>query len=173
MTPLANLAKQAVETYITTKKIIKPPKNFPPTFLKKRAGVFVTIEEKDQELRGCIGTYLPVRENIAEETIYNAIAAATEDYRFMPIQKSELPNLVYTVSILGQPEQIRDIADLNPKKYGVIVSTPDHRKTGLLLPDLEGVDTVEKQIMIVCQKAGINLAQEKIVLYRFTTEKYQ
>ena len=173
MTPLANLAKQAAETYITTKKIIKPPKNSPPTFLKKRAGVFVTIEEKDQELRGCIGTYLPVRENIAEETIYNAIAAATEDYRFMPIQKSELPNLVYTVSILGQPEQIRDIADLNPKKYGVIVSTPDHCKTGLLLPDLEGIDTVEKQIMIVCQKAGINLSQEKIVLYRFTTEKYQ
>ncbi|HOE81323.1 MAG TPA: AMMECR1 family protein, partial [bacterium] len=109
MTPLANLAKQAVETYITTKKIIKPPKNFPSAFLKKRAGVFVTIEEKDQELRGCIGTYLPVRNNIAEETIYNAIAAATEDYRFMPIQKSELPNLTYTVSILGQPEQILDI----------------------------------------------------------------
>ena len=173
MTPLANLAKQAVETYITTKKIIKPPKYFPSKKKKKRAGVFVTIEEKDQELRGCIGTYLPVRENIAEETIYNAIAAATEDYRFMPIQKSELPSLVYTVSILGQPEQIRDIADLNPKKYGVIVSTPDHCKTGLLLPDLEGVDTVEKQIMIVCQKAGINLSQEKIVLYRFTTEKYQ
>ena len=173
MTPLANLAKQAVETYITTKKIIKPPKNFHSAFLKKRAGVFVTIEEKDQELRGCIGTYLPVRNNIAEETIYNAIAAATEDYRFMPIQKSELPNLTYTVSILGQPEQILDISDLNPKKYGVIVSTPDHLKTGLLLPDLEGVDTVEKQIMIVCQKAGINLSQEKIVLYRFTTEKYQ
>lgn len=79
----------------------------------------------------------------------------------MPIQKSELPNLVYTVSILGQPEQIRDIADLNPKKYGVIVSTPDHCKTGLLLPDLEGIDTVEKQIMIACQMAGINLAQKK------------
>jgi len=173
MTPLANLAKQAVETYITTKKIIKPPKNFPSTFLKKRAGVFVTIEEKDQELRGCIGTYLPVRNNIAEETIYNAIAAATEDYRFMPIQKNELSNLTYTVSILGQPEQILDISDLNPKKYGVIVSTPDRLKTGLLLPDLAGVDTVEKQIMIACQKAGINLSQEKIALYRFTTEKYQ
>jgi len=172
MTPLTRLAKQAVETYITTGKIIEPPKNLPSTFLKERAGVFVTIE-KDQELRGCIGTYLPVRNNIAEETIYNAIAAATEDYRFMPIQKSELPNLTYTVSILGQPEQILDISDLNPKKYGVIVSTPDRLKTGLLLPDLAGVDTVEKQIIIACQKAGINLSQEKIVLYRFTTEKYQ
>jgi len=91
----------------------------------------------------------------------------------MPIQKSELPNLTYTVSILGQPEQILDISDLNPKKYGVIVSTPDRLKTGLLLPDLAGVDTVEKQIIIACQKAGINLSQEKIVLYRFTTEKYQ
>jgi len=191
---LKELAKLSVETYIKERKIISPPPDLPKESLERRAGTFITIERfdkltarKNSELRGCIGAYLPTRKNIAEEIIYNAIAAATEDYRFGPIQKEELPQLSYTVYILSEPELIKDINELDPKKYGIIVKTapisyPNGTdvvfnghfiaKTGLLLPDLEGVDTIEKQIFIACQKGGIDLQREKITIYRFTVEKY-
>jgi AMMECR1 domain-containing protein len=138
--------------------------------LNQRVGTFVTIE-KEGNLRGCIGTYLP-----------------TKDYRFGPIQKEELPLLSYTVYLLGRPELVRDISELNPKKYGILVKTipvdfsqkqdvvfNGHfpHKSGLLLPDLAGIETPEEQISIACQKAGIDLTKEKVVIYRFTAEKYQ
>jgi AmmeMemoRadiSam system protein A len=185
MHPLVSLAKSAVENYILKKKIISPPEDLPKEFLEKRAGTFVTIE-KNGELRGCIGTYLPTRENIAKEVIYNAIAAATEDWRFGPVQKEELPYLSYTVYILSEPELVKDISELDPKKYGVIVKnvpiSPSGDvifnghfvpKTGVLLPDLEGVDTIEKQIFIACQKAGIDPINERFLIYKFTVEKFK
>jgi len=187
MNSLVLFVKQAVENYVREGKVISPPADLPEEFLKRRAGTFVTIEKAGQ-LRGCIGTYLPTKENIAEEIIFNAIAAATEDYRFGPIQKEELPHLSYTVYILSEPELIKDIKELNPKKFGIIVKTiPISRangtdvvfnghsvpKSGLLLPDLEGIDTVEKQISIACQKAGIDPTKEKILIYKFSAEKYQ
>ena len=169
MHPLVFLAKQTVENYIKERKIISLLEDLPKEFLERKAGTFVTIE-KNSELRGCIGTYLPTRENIAEEVIYNAIAAATEDYRFGPIEDKELSSLSYTVYILNEPELIKDIKELDPKKYGIIVKT--ETKTGLLLPDLEGVDTIEQQLSITCQKGGIDPTQEKILIYRFTVTKY-
>ena len=186
MNPLVSLAKLAVESFIKERKIIEVPSDFPEEFLKKRAGTFVTIE-KDGKLRGCIGTYLPTRVNIAEEIIRNAIAASTEDYRFEPIEKEELPYLSYTVYILSYPEPVKDIKELDPKKFGIIVKTtpfvyPDQEdvvfnghlvaKTGLLLPDLEGIDTIEKQIAIACQKGEIDPTKEKIFIYKFTVEKH-
>ena len=184
MNPLIYLAKQAVETFINKGEIISPIKDLPKEFLERKAGTFVTIE-KNSELRGCIGTYLPTKENIAQEIISNAIAAATEDYRFGPIQKEELPALSYTVYILNKPELVKDIKELDPKKFGIIIrtvpisSTTDvvfnghfASKSALLLPDLEGIDTVEKQISIACQKGGINPEQEKIIIYKFIVEKY-
>jgi len=201
MNPLVLLAKQAIENYVKEGKMLSLLSNLPEEFLTKRAGTFVTIE-KDGQLRGCIGTYLPTRINVAEETIRNAIAAATEDYRFGPIEKEELPYLSYTVYILSEPELVKDynpptalplvckqapLKELNPKKYGIIVKTmpiafPNGTdvvfnghfvaKSGLLLPDLEGIDTVEKQISIACQKGGIDPIREKILIYRFTVEKY-
>ena len=152
---------------------------------RSKAGTFVTIE-KNGNLRGCIGTYLPTRKHIAEEIIYNSIAAATEDYRFGPVENEELPYLSYTVYILNEPELVKDIKELDPKKYGIIVKTvpisssgdvvfDGHfvAKTGLLLPDLEGIDTIEKQISIACQKGGIDPVREKILIYKFTVEKYR
>ena len=173
MHALIALAKKTVETYIKTEKIIKPEENLIKEFSNKKAGVFITIE-KNKDLRGCIGTYLPTRNNVIEEVIQNAISASTEDYRFGPIQKQELPFLSYTVSILEKPELIKDKKDLNPKEYGIIVKTPDYPiKSALLLPDLEGVDTIEKQISITCQKGGINPLKEKITIYRFKVKKYE
>ena len=170
MHPLVFLAKQTVENYIKERKIISLLEDLPKEFLERKAGTFVTIE-KNSELRGCIGTYLPTRENIAEEVIYNAIAAATEDYRFGPIEDKELSSLSYTVYILNEQELIKDIKELDPKKYGIIVKT--ETKTGLLLPDLEGVDTIEQQLSIACQKGGIDPNQEKFLIYKFTAEKFK
>lgn len=181
------LAKLVAETFIKKGKIVSPPYDLPKEFFERKAGTFVTIE-KNGELRGCIGTYLPLRQNIAEEIIHNAIAAAVEDYRFGPIEKEELPHLSYTVYILNKPELVKGLKELNPKKYGIIVKTipitsPDGSdvvfnghlpyKSGLLLPDLEGVDTIEKQISITCQKGGIDPTREKILIYKFSVEKYQ
>jgi AmmeMemoRadiSam system protein A len=185
MHPLVLLAKSSVENYIKTGKIISFSKDLPEEFLKTKAGVFVTIE-KNGQLRGCIGTYLPTKENIAKEIIENAIIAATEDYRFRPIKNEELPLLSYTVYILGEPEQIKNIKELNPKKYGIIVKNIllpitekkdaifdewPKVKSGLLLPDLEGINTAEEQITIACQKAGID-PKEEITIYRFSAKKY-
>lgn len=187
MNPYTSLAKSAVETYVKKGEIIAIPPGLPSNLLERRAGIFVTLE-KGQKLRGCIGTYLPTKENIAKEIIFNAIAAATEDYRFGPIREEELPELSYTVYILSNPEEVKDLKELNPKKYGIIVKTAPigslnstdvvfngHQpfKSGLLLPDLEGVDTIEKQIAICCQKGGIDPEKEKIILYKFTVEKYR
>ncbi len=186
MNLLVLLAKNAVENYIKEGKVIEPPNDLSKEFFERKAGVFVTIE-KNGELRGCIGTYLPTKINIAEEIIHNAVAAACEDYRFGPVQKEELSSLSYTVYILGSPEPVKDIKELDPKKFGIIIKTgpftfpnePDvvfdskvPYKTGLLLPDLDGVDTVEQQLNIACLKGGINPEKEKTFIYRFTVEKY-
>jgi len=186
MNKLTDLAKLATEKYIREGKTIRPPEDFPPEYLKNKAGVFVTIE-KSGELRGCIGTYLPTKKNIAEEIIDNAILASTEDYRFGPIKESELADLSYIVYILSEPTPIEDIKELNPKKFGIIVKSQGfsagsdaifnvapkaYIKSGLLLPDLDGVNTTEEQILIACQKAGINPKKEKISIFKFTAEKY-
>ncbi len=179
------LAKLAVENNVKEGKIINPPAGLPKEFSEKRAGVFVTIE-KDNELRGCIGTCLPSRPTIAQEIIRNAVAAATKDSRFDPVEDEELPYLSYIVYILGDPEPIEETEELDPKKFGVIVKTapiafPNQEvvfdanvllKSGLLLPDLDGIDTAEEQFSIACQKGQIDPAKEKVFIYRFTVEKY-
>ncbi len=187
MNSLVNLAKLAVEKYVKERKIIESLPDLPKEFLTKKAGTFVTIV-KNGNLRGCIGTYLPTKENIAKEIISNAISAASEDYRFGPIHREELSDIFYTVYIISEPEMVKDIKTLNPKKYGIIVKTTPifhtnstdvvfdghlPHKSGLLLPDLEGINTVKEQISICCQKGGIDPSKEKIMIYKFTIEKYQ
>ncbi|MEA3293087.1 MAG: AmmeMemoRadiSam system protein A [Patescibacteria group bacterium] len=169
---LALLAKLAIENYIEKEKIISTPDNLPKKFLNKKSGVFITIK-KNGNLKGCIGTYLPTKKNIAEETIQNAIVAATKDYRFEPIRKEELPELSYIVYILEKPKLIKNIKELNPKIFGVIVKTNNPPlKSGLLLPGLKGIDTIEKQLSDVCQKAGINPVKEEIIIYKFIVKKF-
>ncbi len=167
MHPLVRLAKETVESYVRTGKVLKPEELSPE--MKERAGVFVSIK-KGGELRGCIGTFEPTRANVAEEIIANAISSATKDPRFLPVTESELADLEYSVDILTRPEPVKDIGQLDPKKYGVIVECSFRR--GLLLPDLEGVNTVEEQIAICRAKAGI-LAEEPVNLYRFQVRRYR
>lgn len=171
MSPYCQLAKKALKTYLETGKIITPPEDLALEMLEKKAGVFVTLE-KDKELRGCIGTFLPVYKNIAEEIIHNAIAAGIQDNRFLPVGLEEIDNLNFTVSLLSPPEKVLLLDDLDPKRYGVIVQGNKTGRRGLLLPDLPGVDTSDKQVIICLEKGGINPNGEGISLYRFTVKKY-
>jgi len=167
MSPLVELAKNTVETFVKEGEITRPEKLTPE--MKKKAGVFVSIK-KFGELRGCIGTFEPDKDNVAEETVTNAISSATRDPRFPPVAPSELKDLSYSVDVLTSPEPVDSVDQLDPKKYGVIVES-GWRK-GLLLPDLEGVDTVEYQIDICRQKAGI-APNEPVKLYRFEVKRYR
>jgi len=164
-----DLARKTIETYIKTGKIYPLPKKLPQEMLKKKAGTFVSIHKKDGSLRGCIGTFLPTKPNLALEIVTNAISSATQDPRFPPLSKEELPDLVYSVDILSQPKPANK-KKLNPKHYGLIVSSSDGRR-GLLLPDIPGVNTSEQQIAICKMKAGIE-PKEKVKLETFTVERH-
>jgi len=146
------LARETLETYVRSGNKLNVPEWVPPEFKTKRAGIFVSLK-KGGVLRGCIGTIGPVRVNIAEEIINNAISAGMQDPRFPAVKEQELKELVYSVDVLGAPEKIDSVEELDVKRYGVIVTSGFRR--GLLLPDLEGVDTPKKQVEIALEKAGI------------------
>ena len=166
--PCVQLARASLESYILSRKIIDVPQGLPEDLTARRAGAFVSIHEHGQ-LRGCIGTISPARSNLAEEIIFNAISASTRDPRFPPIRKEELPFLEINVDVLGEPEDIESEDDLDVKRYGVIVTNGLRR--GLLLPDLDGVDTVRQQVAIAKQKAGI-ASFEKVSLQRFEVVRH-
>ena len=157
------LARASLESYVLNRKRLPLPVDLPAEMRSTRAGTFVSVH-KFGALRGCIGTISPVMENVAEEIVENAISAATRDPRFTPIGPDELPFLEISVDVLGEPEDIASPDELDVKRYGVIVTAG--RKRGLLLPDLDGVDTVEQQIDIARQKAGIG-KNERFTLQRF------
>ncbi len=167
MHPLASLAKNTVEGYV---RLGAAPRLLELTAeMKERAGVFVSLK-KYGELRGCIGTFEPTQRDVAEEVIHNAISSATRDPRFSPVTEDELGDLTYSVDVLTRPEPVADVSELDARRYGVIVEKGYRR--GLLLPDLEGVDTVEDQIAICRMKAGIG-AGEPVKLYRFEVKRYK
>jgi len=138
--------------------------------MEKQAGTFVSIH-KHGMLRGCIGTIEPTQANVALEVIQNAISAAIHDPRFPPIRPEELADLDIKVDVLGEPEPVESMDELDPRRYGVIVQSARDWRKGLLLPDLEGVDTVEYQVDIARRKAGI-WPDEPIKLYRFEVVRY-
>lgn len=162
------LARQTVEEYVRTGKRIQAPEKIPQEMRDIRAGVFVSIK-KEGRLRGCIGTIQAVQPSIAEEIIENAISAASRDPRFSAIESGELDKLTISVDVLGDTEKIDSKDKLDVKRYGVVVTKG--RRRGLLLPNLEGVDTVEDQIAIAKQKAGIG-EQESVELERFEVVRH-
>jgi len=163
------LARKSLETFVREGRVIEVPDNLPKEMKESRAGVFVSIK-KNGQLRGCIGTIEPTRKNIAEEIIHNAISSGTGDPRFYPVEEDELPSLVYSVDVLMKPEPIQSIEELDVIKYGVIVRS-GHR-SGLLLPNLEGVNTPEEQVEIALKKAGIG-KKEKYSLERFEVIRHE
>lgn len=163
------LARYSVEHFVKQGKRAPLPGELPEEMLQKRAGVFVSLK-KHGNLRGCIGTISPVTGSIAEEILRNGVSACSEDPRFDRVRSEELPELVYSVDILGEAEPVETTAQLDAERYGVIVTSG--RKRGLLLPNLEGVDTVEQQVAIAMQKAGI-AQSEPVSLERFEVVRHK
>lgn len=161
------LARKTLETFVRTGKVMEPPADSPLT--EEKAGAFVSLKISGQ-LRGCIGTIEPVQNNLAEEIAENAISAGQYDPRFRPVTEEELPLLEYSVDVLSPAEEVSGPGELDHKKYGVIVESG--RRRGLLLPDLEGVDSVEEQLAIALQKAGI-APQESYRIFRFRVDRYR
>ena len=157
------LARASIETYVRTGKTLRMPADLPDELKKERAGAFVSLH-KNGRLRGCIGTIEATADCLAREIIQNAVSAAARDPRFDPVREDELKWLEINVDVLGKAEKIDSIAQLDVKRYGVIVSSGYRR--GLLLPDLEGVDTPEQQVSIAMKKGGIREG-EKYTLERF------
>lgn len=163
------LALKSIRHYLEEGRRLKLPEGLPGWMTERRAGCFVTLHKQDA-LRGCIGTISPTRASLAEEILMNAVSAATEDPRFSPVSLNELPQLRCSVDVLDEPEDIQGPEQLDPQRYGVIVSRGGRR--GLLLPMLEGVDSVAEQLAIARQKAGIG-PQEKVSLQRFRVTRYR
>lgn len=164
-----DLAIKSLSQYIVTGRKLARPEGLPEEMLERRAGVFVSIKEHGQ-LRGCIGTIEPTKGSVADEIIDNAVSAAVRDPRFPPIRESELGELTVSVDVLGEPESITSMEQLDVKEYGVIVQSGFRR--GLLLPNLEGVDTPEEQVDIALQKAGIG-SGEKYSMERFKVVRHK
>jgi AmmeMemoRadiSam system protein A len=180
--PLVRLARDAVHAYVLRGQVLDPdppddppddppgddPSPAPGQDVPLRAGCFVSIKTGDGALRGCIGSVEPVAPTLAEEVVRNAIHSASRDLRFLPVSPEELPGLVYSVDVLSPPEPIDGLHQLDPKRYGVIVQNGAGR--GLLLPDIEGVDTAEQQVAIARSKAFI-ADDEPVSLWRFEVRR--
>ena len=167
--PYVALARSSLEHYIKKGKILDVPDFLPSEMIEQCKGVFVSIKKHGQ-LRGCIGTISPVTNNVAEEIIQNAVSAGTRDPRFNPVKEFELKDLVYSVDILEMPEPVMSIEELDVLRYGIIVSSG--YKRGLLLPNLESVDTPEQQVEIALSKAGIAKG-EKFSMERFEVIRHR
>jgi AmmeMemoRadiSam system protein A/AmmeMemoRadiSam system protein B len=167
---LPAFARTVVEAFVKEGKVISAPEDL-TDLLSQRAGCFVSIKTRAGELRGCIGTIDPEKDTLAEEVSVNAINAATRDPRFTPVREDELPGLKYSVDVLSQPELARP-EDLDPRIYGVIVADETGTRRGLLLPNLEGIDTAKRQIEIASRKAGIP-EQAKIKIWRFRADRFR
>lgn len=160
------IARATIDSFVRDDRI--PSLDELPTFENRMAGCFVSLH-LDGALRGCIGTILPTKESIAAEIVRKAVSACSEDPRFDPVRPDELASLEIHVDVLNPPERVQSISELDPARYGVIVTSGIRR--GLLLPDLEGVDTAEAQLAIARRKASIG-PNEPYLIERFTVTRY-
>jgi AmmeMemoRadiSam system protein A/AmmeMemoRadiSam system protein B len=167
---LLSLARQAIETFVREGRVIEKPAALAP-LLKERAACFVSIKTTEGDLRGCIGTIEPAEGTLAAEVITNAVSSATRDPRFPPVTSDELPHLRYSVDVLLVPEETQ-FEELDPKVYGVIVEDESSRRRGLLLPDLQGVETASQQVEIAARKAGIRPGTP-LKFFRFRVERFR
>lgn len=157
------IAKKSLEYFLREGKIMPVPEDIEGELLEK-AGVFVSIKKKGK-LRGCIGTVEPIRSNFAEEIIHNAVKAGVNDPRFQPVKLEEIPELDFSVDVLLSPEPVEDLSQLNPKEFGIIVKKGPRK--GLLLPDLEGIETVQDQLAAALRKANIDPSDD------YTIQKFR
>lgn len=166
---ITGLARYSVEKAVKDKSIPALPDWVDRGLLEKKAGVFVSLH-RGKDLRGCMGSLVPSRENLAQEIMDLAVTAAQRDPRFPPVSPHELDQLTYSVDVLGEAEDIGDKKDLDPERYGLIVSLG--YKKGVLLPRLDGIDKIEDQLFIALNKAGIR-PNQPYQMARFEVVRYQ
>jgi len=165
--PFIKLAIQSVRHYLEHGVPLPCPENLTDDLLQPK-GAFVSIKNNGK-LRGCIGELTPTRENLAIEIIQNAVSAASRDPRFAPISRDEITDLTFSVDVLTPLEKVDDVSQLDCKKFGLTVKAGD--KQGVLLPDLEGIDSVADQLRICLKKGGIDQSKS-YEMYRFEVERY-
>jgi len=164
MNNFCQLARQSLAHYLNQGTVMKDSRR-----VGYRAGCFVSLHSPDGALRGCIGTISPVEDDLVSEIIQNAVSCGTRDPRFPPVSPSELPDLKIEVSVLKPPQPILNLSELDHRRYGVVVE--QGHKRGVLLPDLEGVDSVEQQLAITKRKASI-FNNDPLTISRFEVEKH-
>ena len=167
--PYVKLAVEAVCYYLLKGKLLPCPSPLPPR-MEFQSGTFVSIKTKANELRGCVGTITPSQKNLAKEIIHNSVNAATRDPRFKPLKIEELDHLLFSVDVLTPLEPVDKVEQLNPKQYGLSIKYKGQQ--GVLLPDLEGIDTTQKQIEL-CLKKGNIKKNASYQMYRFEVERYR
>ncbi len=166
--PYVALARRAIEAWVRDRKKLNLPPDLPADMATRKAATFVSLH-KDGMLRGCIGTLFPTASCVGQEIINNAISACSRDPRFSPVREEELPYLEISVDVLSESEKINSRDELDVRKYGIIVS--DGYRQGVLLPDLDGVDSVDQQISIALRKAGID-EDEDFSIERFEVVRH-
>ncbi|OIR15014.1 hypothetical protein GALL_41320 [mine drainage metagenome] len=165
---LPRVARTAIETHFSGGGPMPAYRAAGPASIE--GCVFVTLFDGDGQLRGCIGSLKPTQTDLVHETWRYALAVL-EDRRFAPVTREDLPGLRTEVTVLGELEPVDDASALDPRLYGLVVRAEDGRR-GVLLPDLEGVDTVKQQLAIARRKAGI-APWEEVELFRFTAECFE
>ncbi len=166
--PYISLATNSIRHYLVSGFPLLCPEPLGDEF-KQRKGVFVSLKRNGQ-LRGCIGSLRPQHENLADEIIHNALKAATQDPRFDSISLQELPEIAVSIDVLSPLEKIDDPALLDCREYGLSVHHQD--KQGVLLPNLDGIDTVQDQLRVCLKKAGIDAAAP-YEMHRFQVQRYR
>lgn len=161
---LPALARRALEAF-TAGRPNEPDQAGPP------APVFVTLRNPDGSLRGCVGTTEPTTPSVSAETARSALLAASRDPRFPPVAEAEVPGLCIEVSVLGPAEPIQSERELDPARYGVIVSEPSSGRRGLLLPGIDGIEDAATQVAIARRKAGLG-PDARVDLSRFEVLKF-
>lgn len=166
------VAWQTINEYLEKGNTHSMEQNQPPEELSSPQGCFVSLHKYNGSLRGCIGTITPAKENLYLEIITNAVSAIINDPRFPPLSRGELEEIVVSVDVLSTPDKVKDLSTLDPSVYGIIVTDGKFRR-GVLLPGIETIDTVEKQIISVKRKANLqNLKNEDLEFYYFLSTRY-
>lgn len=165
-------AQEAVLEFLEKGDTLSIPENDIPDVLKEKQPCFVSIYLPDGRLRGCMGTIIPQHETLLDEIIANAIHAAMNDERFPPLRREELEHVSFKVEVVGNPVPVKDIHELDPKKFGVILKGPQN-KQGVLLPKCEGVDTIQQQLSSAAKKGDITLQEkDQVKIFKFEIEEF-
>lgn len=171
-TKYSQLAYNSIKSYLKKGNTKELDFAAVPDEMQRQAACFVSLHNADGSLRGCMGTIEPMKDNLYEEIIRNSISVATRDFRFNILKLKELDKIEISVYVLSEAIKIESIDELDPQKYGVIVSDGRHQK-GVLLPGIETIDTVEQQLNIARKKAGLDFMPfEKLEFFKFETEIY-